>query len=507
MNILIGTFLFTSQNNAIKVALTFEYYKTDTDIIVGGKKNIKINGIVSIGDDGSETGRKVMSQLKEIRDIGKKNQCITVDIPKIHSGSARIVNVSIDQGSDPTWVNQGAFSIDIEAPLDSIPPNSYGITHTDYIKSLSFSEKINLGDDSHGFVYSDNALSKAFVEFDCTVSLEIDTICQNIDSKNLLENNIRKFIKNGPTHKLLQQYKSWRIYLQDRSYDISNNGNSATLTIKSILLPPKTRNVDAAVDLNFKHSKTYDSGEENKTISGNIKGLVVMPWEDIIDIESIHSTSKLDSAESALQYIKSRLSDITSWDGIDRELFRYDCPPGQPDTIEKSDCLKPSTSSIQKSRTEGSIDFTFEWLSGDCPKNNKSCASIEYQVDDQKSSPTINEFTIPTIQFNADPKASSIISRFSQPISAGGILMQNINCRTARRITFTSNLNFPDNICPDQPYNDEYQQYPRLNSYRNDYFRSIGASASDFILIEHTFNRSNRAHSIKQSFISVCQNV
>jgi len=259
MNVTIGSLSLTSEDNAPKVSTQFEYYRTENNVIIGGKRNITVTGVVVFGDNGSPTGNLVMTKLKTIRDIGKTVQCINVSIPNIYTGQARVTNVNIDQGPDPTWVNQGAFSITLEARLQSIPPNSYGITADDHIKSLSFSEKIELGEDSHGFVYlANNSLSKAFVKFNCKVSIEVDPICASASVRSLLERNIKKFLTNGPIHNLLRRYRSWRVYLQDRSYEISSNG-SASLSIETILLSPSSRSVDAAVDLSFKHSKTYES--------------------------------------------------------------------------------------------------------------------------------------------------------------------------------------------------------------------------------------------------------
>jgi hypothetical protein len=505
MNITIGALLLTTEKNAPKTSVKFEYYRTENNVVIGGKRDITINGIVAFEDTGSTTGNLVMTQLKNIRDIGKTVKCISVNIPSIYTGQARITNVNIEQGSDPTWVNQGAFSITLEAPLAAIPPNNYRITALDYIKSLSFSEKIELGEDSHGFVYAvNNNLSKAFVKFTCKVSIEVDPICSSANVKTLLENNIKKFLKNGPAHNLLRKYRNWRLYLQDRSYEVSNN-TTATLTIDTILLSPSSRNIDAAIDLNFKHSKTYDSGEETKSISGNIKGLANISWSDIIALDSLYNTSKLASAEKALGFIKTSLNNITSWDGIETELIRYNCPPDQRSVPTNVDCLKPSVSSIQKSRTEGSIDFTFDWINSECPKLNKNCAFIEYQVEDQKSAPSIVEHTIPTVEFNANLTGLEFISRFSTPITDGGILVQNLNCLSARRIIFSSTLNLPEDKCPDQNHN--IQQHFELDNYRRLYFGSNGLNAADFILIEHTYNISNRSEAIKQTFISKCNNI
>lgn len=491
-NIIIGNITLTS-DNAPKVSMKYEYYKSDTNITIGGKKVITINGVISVSDDtgGSLTGSTVMSSLKNIRDIGKTAQCITVSIPSIYSGKARIENVNIEQGSDPTWVNQGAFSIIIEAPLDNIPPNPYGIVAKDRVKSLSFSERVDIGEDAHGFVYiDDNDLSKAYVKFSCKVSVEVDPICDTINNRTLLENVLKKFIKNGPTHRLLQKYQTWRIFLQDRSYTVSDT--SAEFSCSSILLSNTSRSQAAYVDLNFEHKKTYDKLEESKVVSGNIKGLVSIPWSDIITLSSsLSSASKLSSAESALSYIHNRYSNISAWSGKEYDLTKYPCPPsavgganpcsGTTDSSsQNTDCLKPVSSSVSKNRTEGSIDFSFEWVNTDC--KNPNALNIEYQVEDIKAQPTVESFVIPTV----------------------GILLQNINCYTARKISFTSTLNFPDNArnCGTTIVCD---QGTSLDQYIRDYLLKNSIDINDLLLIEFTLSSTTKSDTLKKGFISVCK--
>ena len=490
MNITIGSISLTEKNSP-KVSIKFEYYRTDTNVIIGGKRTFTINGYVSVSDNGSQSGAVVMTELKKIRDSGRNqssNSCVQVVIPDFYSGMARIENINIDQGPDPSWVNQGAFTISIEAPLETIPPNSYGITAQDYVKSLSFSEKIDLGEDSHGYVYlDDKTLSKSFAKFSCRVSVEIDPICQNVNSKALVENIIRRFLKTGPSHRLLSRYKTWKVYLQDRTYETTNN-NSASFSGESILLHPSKGGQSAYVELNFKHTKNYTNDDETKTISGNIRGLISVPWSDIATLSSNNSGSKLDSAEVAFASIQRTFADITSWDGIEYELTRYNCPPTKPgdpcnandDPKLKKDCIKPSVTNINRSRTEGSIDFSFDWVNSDCAKNNSNSTSIEYSIDDQKMQPTVAEFTIPGV----------------------GMLLQDLNCWTARRVSFTSTLNFPSASCPE--FKVDCAQEAKLEAQIALYFASKGLPQGDFLLIEWTKTRSTKSNVIKKSFISLC---
>jgi len=494
MNITIGSLQLTDAN-APKVTVKTEYYKTDTGVIIGGKKNITISGVVFYKDDGSLTASSVMKQLKNIRDLvsTEGKNCLSVTIPNVYSGNARISNIDIEQGSDPTWVNTGGFTILIEAPLTRIPPNNLGIVAEDYVKSLSFAENISLGEDAHGFVLTtDLKLSKAFVRFSFQLSVEVDPICTNNKPSILIEKLIRKLIKKFPSHPLLTKYRSWTPYLQDRNYTFNNN--SGSLKSETILLHPSKAGLSAYVDLNFKHNRTYDDNREIKTISGNIKGLINVPWIDIIYIGSISSLSALSSAETALNYIKSKFVDLSSWTGIEYALFQYDCPPASsnicllpPDDNSQQGCYKPSSSTISRARTEGSIDFSFEWTKNICNKSDPNVTSIEYTVDDNLEQPSIATHEIPT----------------------GGVLLQDLNCYTARKISFSSVVSFPESNCLDEASRplcaQPNIQDTSLNKYIFQYMLDNSLDPLDFMLISHSYSRNNRANTLSKGYISKCK--
>lgn len=495
-NITIGTISLTDKD-APRVSTNIEYYKTDNNIIIGGKRNITISGTTSVSDDGSSTGATVMKKLKTIRDgirnsTGKALTCVSVTIPNVYSGRARISNINIEQGPDPTWVNQGSYSISIEAPLTSIPPNSLGIVASDYLKSLSFSEKIELGEDSHGFVYTaDVGLSKAFIKFSCRVSAEIDPICASVNRKTLLENIIKKFLKTSPSSNgLMSRYANFKVFLQDRSYETNNN--SASLNCEVILMDPSTQ-YSAYVDLNFNHTKNYETDEEKKIISGNVRGLTNVSWSNIISLNSVNTLSKINNASAAFDYIKGKYNNVNTWAGIDYELIKQncntsgtnnnDCSLRSSNNQAQEPCFGPVSSSVGRSRTDGNIDFTFEWSTtkDDCNKNNSTGVNIEYQVDDQMPQNQYVEFTIPTV----------------------GILLQNLSCANARRISFTSTMNFPEGNCSDQAISCD--QLSKFNLYITLYLRDRKLPENDYLLTEFTYSKNNRANTIKKSFISKCR--
>lgn len=422
--------LSLDQTYAPLVNLSFEYFTTQGGEIIGGLQKYTISGVVSVSDTtnpGSLTGSTVMSKLKNIRNLGKQPQCLDVTIPGFYTGKAKITNVSIEQGNDPSWVNQGAFSIELNAPLSSIPENSFGFTVNDFVKDVSRSEKVEIGEDSHGYVYTLSGgsvkLSKAYVKF----TNEIQLTCQPLCSDQAIPNTIailKRIVATGPTHLAFSKYQSWRPFLQSRSLEIQTSG-SVTFRCDMILVPP-TVTANAFVDVSFEHSRNYDPQQQqmSKKSTGTVTGLVSVGWSDLVTLSDTCSVSKLTNAESAFSSIKNTLSSLNNWDGITLELnllpncptnLNSDCTSGFTST---SDCYKPTNSTITKSRTEGSITFDFEW-------NNTSCTSFNGQtvveVDITEPQPNLAEFIIPDY----------------------GTLIQNLNCDTAKIISFTGSTTYP----------------------------------------------------------------
>lgn len=417
------------------VNISFEYFKTKGGEIIGGLQKFNITGVVTVADQpGLVTGANVMSKLKAIRNIGKKTKCVNVSIPGFYSGQGKITNVTIDQGSDPTWVNQGDFSIEISAPLTSIPANSLGITLNDNVTDISKSETVEIGEDAHGYVLVGGNLSKTYVKFTNQVSLTCKPLCPNLGGVNANPIAIlRRMVSSGPSHEALQKYKSWTPFIQSRSLEISTEG-SVNFSSEIILLPP-TSTGKAFVDINFEHSRTYESKKTSKKISGTVTGLAEIAWSDLVTLSDTSSASKLANAESSFQALKGQFSDLSSWAGLMIELTEIpECPKETEDSIGKcgdddedeegGGNIVPTTSTISKDRTEGVINFTFEWASDDddqgCSENNGK--RTEVSVDITEPQATLAEHIIPGV----------------------GTLIQNLNCKSAETISFTSSTTDPE---------------------------------------------------------------
>lgn len=478
------------------VNVSFEYFKTKGGEIIGGLQKFTISGIVTVSDQpGLLTGANVMSKLKDIRDVGKKTKCINVVIPQFYTGQAKITNVSIDQGSDPTWVNQGDFTIEISAQLTSIPTNSLGITLNDNITDISKSETIEIGEDAHGYVLLDNPeglqLSKTYVKFSNQVNLTCKPLCPNLGGQNAnVITILKRLVSSGPTHDALKDYKTWKPFLQTRSLEISTEG-SVSFSSEIILLPP-TSTAKSFVDISFEHNRTYESKQTSKKISGTVTGLSEIAWSDLVNLADTSSASKLGNAETDFQKIKTSFNSLSRWKGLQLELKEIpNCPKESSTSIGKcgddddddetgGGDIVPTNSTISKDRTEGVINFTFEWSSSDseqeCSESNGKRTEVTVDITEPKA--TLVEHIIPGV----------------------GTLLQNLNCKSAKTISFTSTTTDPESDGCSK--NNECSSEDAINAEIKKYIPSDNDRG--WLLIENKRTTTSNSFSITKKYIRKC---
>ncbi len=477
--IVIG-FLLLDESYSPFVTLSFEYFKTEGEEIIGGLQKYVIDGNVTVSDaDGVVTGSIVMSKLKSIRALGKKTKCVDVIIPGFYSGQAKLTNVIIEQGSDPSWINQGQFKIELSAPLLSIPTNSLGITVSDYITEISKKETIEIGEDAHGYVLVGTSLSKAFVKFTNNITLTCKPLCPSLggDQANGI-NVLRRIASNGPTHKIFEKYKNWQPHLQGRSLQLSTDG-SLSFNSEVILLPPNITS-KAFIDIDFEHTRAYEPKTHNKKISGTITGLASIGWTDIISLSNSVSSSKFANAEAVFNTIKPTLVSLDDWDGITLELKQLPNCPTQVNECSSSiidnniPCYKPISSAISKSRTEGQVSFTYEWAT-DCEESNGKRTEITIDITEPQEQ--FVEHIVPDV----------------------GTLIQNLNCRSAKVLEITSSTTDPRGEgCSTT---NECSATDALNKALLEY---IDNESQDWLLIEHSRTTTSDSFSIRQKYIQGC---
>lgn len=411
---------------------SYEYYKSDGGEIIGGVQIIKISGSVVVGSSTGNTGGIVMSKLSSIVALGKEPQCFMVNIPGHYSGYAKIENVTTSQGSDPTWINKADFGIDLKAPLQSIPANSFGISAEDSVVEISRLSKVELPEDSHGYVYSGGTFHKTYAISSTELTVKCEPICKpGFNFISVLSKLTKKNL-----HPFLSKFSSWNQYAKNKSVQITSN-NSATINTQYIITP---HSASAFTDLTFTHDKTYgENFSIKKIISGSITGLTDDAVFNDYGFNDTCSASRLGNAESVLSNILSRYTSLSSWEGITLELIEKPNPftgSSSSSCLKTSDqqqnnsCIKPNLSTIGRSRTEGVITFSFEWSTdseGGCSNNNR--ITKEITIDIIEPQPQFIEHIIPW----------------------SGTLIQDLNTKNARRINVQIIKTYPEGLCGKPP--------------------------------------------------------
>lgn len=478
MSISVGGFSIDDSTTPV-VNVNFEYYKSKGGEIIGGVQKYTISGVITKGGQGT-TGAQVMSALSSIRQLGTSPKCIDVNLSGFYSGKAKVTGVNIEQGPDPAWINQGAFSIEITAPLTEIPPNSLGLTANDSVKDVSKSEKVELGEECHGYIYDSQAgrLSKTFAKFTNEVTLSWQPICS--DTATPLMSVLAKLVTVGPTLTAFNKFGSWSQFSQSRSLDINTDG-SITFKSEMVLVPPGG-SASAFVDISFEHNQNYTDKSVSKKISGTVTGLSSPSWSGMIGLGDTCSASKLSNAEGAFSSIKGAFSNLSSWAGIELELIKLgNCPKHNNDTMACNDpandqtdtCLVPMNSTISKNRTEGSITFDFEWANntnGDCSTNG---LTKEITIDITEPQVTFKEFVIPDV----------------------GTVLQNLNCRSAKTIQGICSVSTSNGCLEDLNCSCETALDAEINKYEN---------VSNWLLITHSKQKTMNSFTLTKKYIRKC---
>ena len=460
------------------VNLEDEFFRTGDGEIIGGVHKISINGsIVEIN------GNLIMAKLKSIRELGNDAKCISIKTG-VYNGQAKVENVTISQGPDPAWINQGEFSIELTAPLTTIPGNRFGFVAGDNVREFSRSESVSLGDDSHGYAFSLESLqlSKTFVTY--STKMSIRTHQPFCDSKGTLAMDLlQKLVYGGPTDPSLAEYARWKIYLKSRSLDISGDG-SISFSYDAILMDPTSAPLAAFVDLSFSTSDSYAPREETHTISGNIEGLSSISWKDLIILSDTCSSSKLGNAQGVYGSMSAILSDYDRAflpNYLPMELIlQANCPVKTPGQVKCNETIpigikRPASSSVATNRITGIIGFTFIWSSStQCEGEDGSTETATIDV-----TPTILQFV------------QHVIPRY-------GTIVQKLGSYKNERVTFNYAKEYPLGLVGLPP-----GCHKTIDEMINKYFQDN--PFHKYLNIEWTRNYTLTSFTEKKSYIAICQ--
>ena len=480
-----------------------EFFRTADGEIIGGVRKVSISGSI-VGPDGAS----IMTQLKNIRELGARAECIDIETTA-YKGKARIDNVTIPQGPDPAWINQGEFSIELTAQMDKIPPNRFHFTAADNVREFSQSESLSLGDESHGYAFtlkSKLKLSKTFVKWDTKMSIKCEPFCGSDVSgggRKVLD-ILDSLVYGGPTDKVFEedQYKSWSKYLGSRSLDISSDGVvSFSASIILVDTVSGCAPLLALVDIDFTTSDTYAAPKsETHTISGSIQGLCGsggISWEDLVKLDSACLNNKVSNAISVFNQMASI---ITLHNGTFLPNYlslkleeQPNCPLPSPTAAACTNTnpnnipglIRPTTSSVSVNRITGNLTFSISWASADTADSCKG-------TDGATENISVN-ITPATEQF-----AQHVIPRY-------GTIMQRLNSFKSERVNFTYSKNGAAafGLCDPAPLPDRCNDSGSFNGSIKDYFKN---NPKKYLRIGYSKTWTNTSYSEQQDYIEICPN-
>ena len=489
------------------INLEDEFFRTADGEIIGGVQKISINGSV-VGIDGTT----VMGLLKSIRELGSNATCINITTD-LYNGLAKVENVTISQGPDPTWINQGEFSIELTAPMTTIPANRFNFVAGDNVREFSQSESLSLGDESHGYVFSLEKkeggepiqLSKTFVRWSTKMSIRCEPFCSSTGTDGI--DLLKKLLYAGPTNSL-GGYNStdWTKYLGSRNLDINSDGSisfsASVILVNNKACEPKPNStlVSAFVDISFATSDTYSTPKsETHTISGNIQGLSSISWTDLITLSDVCSSTKLTNAITTFNLLSPILKEyekafLPNYLPLTL-MLQPNCPTLS--TVTTQACantvaadilglLRPQSSSVSVNRITGDINFSISWSSANVGDN---CVGSDGATENLSINitPAIQQF------------AQQAIPRF-------GTTMQKLGAYKNEKINFTYTKNGAQafGLCPPPPappgctdagtsFNDSIKKWMDEN-----------AKTKTYLCIAWTKTSTNTSYTENQDFIEIC---
>lgn len=496
MSIQIGS-LYLDDSYAPYVNINYEYYKTSSQEIIGGVQIITVAGTVSVEDsNNTKTGSIVMNRLRAIRDLGKTSGCIDINISGAQYNRGKISNVSIEQGSDPSWVNQGGFSIEVRVPLSNIPTNSLGILAADCVREFESSESYQFGEESHGGLDTGKG-SKSYIRYTNSISVKCENLCMGKNSLDLALGVVKRKVQCGPSssNPIFGQYAGWMPFLENRSLQTNTNG-SVSFTCSMILVPPNSPHPNAFIDISTEEGTIYtgDKAAQTKKISGTITGLVSVPWSSLITLSDSCSSSKYDHANGIYQSIVDKYKNIGAAGGERLNPQKIpNCPSSSSSnstaagcgSLDKDDnnaeCTKPKSITVTRQYSDGVISFVHEWGPPNADGKN-DCESSGQQTD------TVIEI------INPQP------SLVEHVLPGQGTLIQNLMCSTSTRIIVTRSITSTDSSasCPNTNPSPSCGQSSSLVT------PSIpGVNSGNMKLVSSTRNSSRNSLITKQEYI-VC---
>ena len=456
--------------------ISLEKYKMG-EIVIGGLMKISLNGIVT-GDSFND----VSTGILDILNLGKISGCVPVVIQcadQFIDGYGRIVSVSANEGSQPTWVNIAPYSIEIElyenqgaktVDDDAVNTVSFGGPGIggEMVKSLSESFSLTLSDESFNWdnivgvpasglqVGNRHAkvsfnISAAGIAGGCDGSELIygleaaqDVILNRIDELKQMDlSYIYNPSAGAGIDAELEVYRGGESYMDFRSIEVNILENSISVNGDIVYRPSGCLNPEVFTTVTVDEQISAEGNDI--TISGNITGL-----GGLSDIEyqkaikntrwtSCSSTGKIAQAKAFLDSFKNETQLINiALAHKTRDLITDTCAL----TVQNNPCpslsafpwaspdlcsFRLSSSQIGTNYGDGQINFSF------VISNKQNCTILGARKVD--------------VSINHEFPRDNIVEILIPGRGTKGVLIQDLCCKSAEKYGISIDATLNSNLC------------------------------------------------------------
>lgn len=451
------------------VSISYQYNQSSNGRVIGGTKKITLTGTI-IGNSASD----LIDKSNEIKNwfsqsSNRYHDSVTIN-GQIYSFIV-IDNISIDSDD---WVHSFNYSIDLISQIESsavLPSNILSLTYSDYLTSLDITETLSIQADKQNTYYlTANGLKT--IENSVVWDMKISVTCRRSHTKTAIQNAndlLQNILITIPDRQEFNEYKTWNMYLQNRSLDSNPSNGSLSFSCKIILVPTEVSH-PAFVGIQSTTNHNYINNTHSKNISLTANGLVDIGWSSIVDLPTFCITGKITNAENAINALINFYKDLDNFPGQDIDPTNPSCDTDC--NVIGTICYLPSNITVNKNSTSGKITANIEWST-----DSNSCSNgLSIEVEE-----TIN---------NID---QSIVENSNFWITSP--IITNLNCNKARLLSYNITVNSKYNCSQDNVYAAAWDEYDQVKA---------NLDLNSWYEIKKTSQQSNNSYSINAEFVEAC---
>lgn len=446
---------------------------TTNDVVIGGIWKIQLNGTV-VG----ESFDAVSGEIKSILELAKNSDCVDVTIQcseTFISGKGRVITVSANEGSQPSWVTRASYSIEIDLYTNEgspvVPPGS-GNGLCDNMSNWALQDiseqfTLNINEDSfnwgtpNGTTMDPTGVGNRHVKVSFSVNARgIGTDCSSdgdikfglAAAEEYMLCRLEKLkdmdltgIANEPVlvKAALDEYRGGASFMDFRSIEIDPFSSAMNISGEIIYRPSGC------------HEKVFTSVtvEENLdvegseiTISGTVTGLVDVDYTDLIraakylDDTTCSFNDKMTNANEYFDLFKDS-------DNIKNIALQHLSSPSyivDPCGVAGEDAIPCFSASVNPSPELCDLRITSSQVSRDYSAGQ---INFSFRLSTKPGSCAIPGVSNLEIEATHDIPRDNIVEIIVPGRGAKGALIQNLCCLSSEKWSFNINMTLANKGC------------------------------------------------------------